>query len=76
MFFYRIMAELVVVLHSVVVFLIIFGWYFEALNYVYFGLLILTALSWLRFKRCILVDLEFYFRNQIGVFKQKNMVVS
>ena len=66
------MAEIIVALHIVVVFLIIFGWYFETLHWLYFVALLLTAVSWLIYKRCILVDVEFYFRNKIGIYKEKN----
>lgn len=49
-------------LHVGIVITILFGWLFPEITIVYGLCLIGTALSWLLFKRCILVDIEVKIR--------------
>ena len=65
---WRILAELIVVLHGLLVVLIVCGWLVPELYYWYGAGLIGTASSWLLVQRCVLVDLEYYFRGKTGKY--------
>lgn len=64
--FYRFLAEVVFVFHILIVLVILFGWFFPHLFYIYGFLLFSTLFSWLVFGHCFLVDLEFYFRSKFN----------
>jgi hypothetical protein len=63
---YLILANIYFVLHSVVVFIVIFGWFFEGLHTIYVLTLFLTLFSELYFGYCILTKLEFESRRKIS----------
>lgn len=50
-------------LHVGIVVVILTGWLFPKITYLYGLCLIGTALSWLLFKRCVLVDVEHALKN-------------
>ena len=55
------------IIHLGIVFIILFGWAFPEITYLYGFCLITTALSWIFFDRCILVDAEQWLRLQTGM---------
>lgn len=63
--FKEIIADVLFVFHQILVFIIVFGWAFENLEFIYSLTLIATLFSWLFLKGCILTQLEFKLRNSI-----------
>ncbi len=55
------------VIHLALIFIILMGWLFPQLFYLYGFCLVTTALSWIFFNRCILVDVEQWLKRLIGI---------
>lgn len=62
---YYLLANLIFVLHTVVVFVVIFGWHFKSLHWVYLIVLSLTLISEIIFGCCIFTKWEFDLRKKI-----------
>ena len=58
-------ANLVFLVHCVVVFIIVFGWAFEKLNIIYPIVLFITLILEIIFGYCILTEVEFRLRKKI-----------
>lgn len=58
-------ANLVLLVHLILVFVILFGWYFPAIKYFYLASLILTLLSESFYGYCILTKWEFDLRKKV-----------
>ena len=63
-YLYRILEEFTFLVHILIVVLILLGWAWSFLYYLYGLVLFLTIASWLIWKRCILVDIEGFFRTK------------
>lgn len=64
-YFYRILADLIFILHATILIIALFGWLVPSLWYVYMTILILTLLSDVAFGYCILSKWEFDLRKKI-----------
>lgn len=58
----KILIAFFTIIHIGIVVVILTGWLFKEISYLYGACLIGTALSWLILKRCVLVDVEHYLR--------------
>jgi uncharacterized membrane protein len=58
----KLLVLLLTLIHLGIIFIILFGWAFPELHYLYGACLIFTALSCLLLQRCVLVDIEYYVR--------------
>ena len=65
-YLYRICGVLLFIVHSVILFIILFGEFFPKIWIVYFSILILTLLSELYFGYCIVSKWEFDLRKKIN----------
>ena len=65
-YLYRILADLIFIVHSVIVLIVSFGGLFPKIWIVYFFTLILTLLSELYFGYCIVSKWEFDLRKKIN----------
>jgi len=63
---WQFVANILFVLHALVVLIAVFGWLVASLWYVYMGILVLTLLSDVFFGYCILSKWEFDFRKKIN----------
>ena len=61
----KILANIVFLIHLVLVFVILFGWYFPKIKYVYLSSLVLTLLSELVLGYCTLTKWEFDLRKKL-----------
>lgn len=64
-YLYRISADLILILHFLVVIIVLFGWFKPDFWYFYMGTLVATLLSDLMFGYCILSKWEFNLRKKI-----------
>lgn len=62
---YRILANIVFLFHLLVVFIILFGWYFHFLNFIYICVLLVTLFSEIFLGYCPLTKLEFDLRKKL-----------
>jgi len=60
----KIFANLILAVHLILVLIILFGWHFPKIKYVYLATLIVTLLSELLFGYCLLTKWEFDFRKK------------
>ena len=65
-FLYKISADVIFLVHFVLVFIVLFGWSTPAISNIYVGILIITLLSDLIFGYCILSRWEFYLRKKLN----------
>ncbi len=61
---FRIIAEIVLLIHLAVVFVILFGWAFPSLYPLYIGILAATLVSQIALGHCFLSRFEFFFRKK------------
>lgn len=64
---FKFLVHALTLVHLGLIFIILFGWLLPQLWWLYGFSLIATALSWLVFDRCILVDVEYWLRKQGGM---------
>ncbi len=62
---YQILANLVFIVHLILVLVILFGWYITKIKYIYLWSLILTLISEVVFGFCLLTKWEFDLRKKI-----------
>ena len=60
----KIFADIILLVHLVLVFIVLFGWYFPHIKYLYLVFLVVTLLSELFFGYCILTKWEFDIRKK------------
>lgn len=65
-FFYKILADFVFIVHFLLVLTVMFGWLFPKLFYFFLAAIIATALSEILFKYCLLSKIEFGLRRKIN----------
>ena len=63
---YRLLADLVFLLHLGIVFIILFGWYFSSLYWIYLATLGITLVSEIALGYCFLSKWEFDLRKKIA----------
>jgi hypothetical protein len=63
---YRIIADFIWFIHLMIVIIVVFGGFFPKIFYVYVGILIVTLLSEIIWKYCILSKWEFDLRKKIN----------
>lgn len=63
---YRILADILVIVHTTFFFFVLFGWLFPSLWYVYMTALVLTLLSDIIFGYCIISKWEFALRKKVN----------
>jgi hypothetical protein len=59
------LANIILLIHLILVFIILFGWYFPKIKYLYLASLVITLLSELFFGYCVLTKWEFDIRKKI-----------
>ena len=73
MFWYRVLAEFIVVFHIGTIFFLWFGWIHPGLFWFWGAAIWATLISWLTIDRCVIVDWEVYFRKKANMpIKYKN----
>ena len=63
--FYRIIADIIWILHLFVVIVVLFGWLVPSIWYLYISVLVLTLLSEIFWSYCLLSKWEFNLRKKI-----------
>lgn len=62
---FKLLADLILLIHLLLVFVILFGWHYPQIKYLYLVSLTVTLLSELFFGYCILTKWEFKIRKRI-----------